>query len=40
LIFAVCQQYPALKRDLPALSCEFQRYFNKRDTATSWKQEQ
>jgi cold shock protein len=29
--FDLCgrQQYPALKRDLPAL-CEFQRYFNKK----------
>ena len=25
--FAVAQQYPALKRDLPALSCEIQRTF-------------
>ena len=46
--FDLCgrQQYPALQcdlpeRDLPALCCEFRRILqHKRNTATSWKQEQ
>src|SRR5271157_3344590 len=40
--FDLCsrQQYPALQRDLSALSCEFRRTFqHQRNTATSWKQE-
>jgi hypothetical protein len=37
---AVVSSNPALPRDLPALSCEFQRITqHKRDKATSWKQE-